>query len=123
MNHSSSGILDILCIQLKPGIGASFNKLYIEQSLPIQRQWKVEVIAFGPSLDDDDLYFVVRKYKDLEDRRQSQDAFYGSEEWKQGPREAILASIEHSVQVVIPANDLIVSGLRMAHHLSEAGRK
>ena len=33
-------------------------------------------------------------------------AFYGSDEWRQGPREAILALIESHVSVVLPAGSL-----------------
>jgi hypothetical protein len=79
----------------------------------------VDVLAFGPSLHDEDSYLVVRRYKDLADHTQSQDSFYGGDELKQGPREAILGFIEHSIYVVVPANDTIISGLKMINHLKK----
>ena len=33
----------------------------------------------------------IRTYSDLEELRHSQDAFYGSDEWRQGPREPVIA--------------------------------
>ena len=38
--------------------------------------------------------------------QQSQDAFYGSAEWRDGPREAIVSLIESDISVVIPAESL-----------------
>lgn len=69
-------------------------------------RWGVDVVAFGPSLDDDDAYVLIRRYPSIEELQRSQDAFYGSDEWRQGPREAILALIESHVSVVLPADSL-----------------
>jgi len=112
MKRETNGIAEIFCINLKPGTGTAFNKIYIEQSLPLQKRWKVDILAFGPSLHDEDSYLVVRRYKDLADRQQSQDSFYGSDEWKKGPREAILALIENYTTVVVPVNAALLEGLK-----------
>ena len=69
-------------------------------------RWGVDVVAFGPSLDDDDLYFLIRGYASVAELRRSQDAFYGSAEWRDGPREAIVSLIESDISVVIPADSL-----------------
>ena len=113
MKNITHSIVEIFCINLKPGAGASFHKLYIERSVPLQKQWKVGLLAYGPSLHDEDVYWVVRQYKDLADREQSQDAFYGSDDWKLGPREEILALIETYTTVVVPANTALLEGLSL----------
>lgn len=69
-------------------------------------RWAVDVIAFGPSLDDNDLYVLIRRYASVPELRRSQDAFYGSAEWREGPREAIVSLIESDISVVIPADSL-----------------
>ena len=69
-------------------------------------RWGVDVVAFGPSLDDGDTYVLVRRYANIDELQRSQDAFYGSDEWCQGPREAILALIETYISVVLPAESL-----------------
>ena len=69
-------------------------------------RWGVDVIAFGPSLDDDDLYVLIRAYASVGELQRSQDAFYGSAEWREGPREAIVSLIESDISVVIPADSL-----------------
>lgn len=45
----------------------------------------------GPSLDGEDDYHLIRAYDSVEALRAGQDAFYASDEWREGPREAILA--------------------------------
>jgi hypothetical protein len=49
---------------------------------------------------------LIRWYPSLEELQRNQDAFYGSEEWRQGPREPILALIESYISVVLPAESL-----------------
>ena len=115
MKNTTGGILDILILNLKPGTRPVFNKLYKELSLPLLKRWNVEVLAFGPSLHGEDTYLVVRRYQDLKDRQQSQDGYYGSDEWKQGPREQIMSLIEDYTTVVIPANDNLITGFKMIY--------
>ena len=123
MEHATNSIVEIFSINLKKGAGAAFNKLYIEQSLPMQKRWKVEILTFGPSLHDEDSYLVVRRYNDLADRQQSQDSFYGSDEWKQGPREAILALIENYTTAVVPGNAVLLEGLQLINLITSQDGK
>ena len=75
-------------------------------------RWKVDVVAYGVSLHDDRSCFLVRAYESLEHRQASQDAFYGSAEWKEGPRGAILSLIESYTTVVLEMDDAAVETLR-----------
>jgi hypothetical protein len=101
-----SAVVEIRTYKLKPGSGAEFHRLVVEESLPMLERWGVEVVAFGPSLDDEDSYVLIRAYPSLEERRRSQDAFYGSDEWRNGPREAIVSVIESDFSVVLPRTSL-----------------
>ena len=69
-------------------------------------RWGVAVVAFGPSLDDEDLYYLIRAYPSLEELQRSQEAFYGGDEWREGPREAIVSRIDSDISVVLPAGVL-----------------
>ena len=100
------GVIEIRTYELKPGTGAEFHRTVVDESLPMLERWGVEVVAFGPSLDDDDSYFLIRAYASLAELQRSQDEFYGSDEWRSGPREAIVSRIESSISVVIPAGEL-----------------
>jgi hypothetical protein len=104
--------VEIRSYNLKPGTRPEFHRLVVEQSMPMLRRWKVDVVAFGPSLHDDDSYYLIRAYASLEDRERSQGAFYGSEEWRRGPRQAIVDCIESDASVVIEIDPDTLVGLR-----------
>lgn len=101
-----SAVIEIRTYKLHAGSGTVFHRLVVEESLPMLQRWGVQVVAFGPSLDDEDAYYLIRAYPSLEERQSSQDAFYGSDEWRDGPREAIVSLIESSISVVLPSEAL-----------------
>ena len=104
--------VEIRTYQLKPGARAEFHRIVIEQSLPMLRRWNVDVVASRASLHDDYSYTLIRAYTDLRGREASQDAFYGSDEWKQGPRDAVMRLIAVYTTVVIELDDATIDGLR-----------
>jgi hypothetical protein len=107
-----SRFVEIRSYNLKPGSRDEFHRLMTERSMPMLERWQVDVVDYGPSRYDADSYFLIRAYDSLEDRQQSQDRFYGSAEWRQGPREPILALIESFTSVVLEMDDATVRGLR-----------
>jgi hypothetical protein len=104
-------VVEIRSYQLQPGSVAEFRRLFVEEAAPMLARWDVDVVAFGPSVDHEDSFVLIRRYESVEELRRSQDAFYGSDEWRQGPREAILALIESYVSVVLSAESLGASRL------------
>jgi hypothetical protein len=107
MNH----FVEIRSYNLKPGTRDQFHRFFIERSLLMLKRWNVDVVAFGASPHDEDSYYLIRRYDSLAHREQSQDAFYGSDEWKQGPRESIIVLIENYTSVVLELDDVTVNGL------------
>jgi hypothetical protein len=105
-------LLEIRAYVLKPGARAAFHQLVIEQALPMLQRWQVDVVRYGPSLHDENGYYLMRSFASLEDRQQREDAFYGSAEWRQGPREAIIALIQRYVDTVIEVDETTLQGLR-----------
>jgi hypothetical protein len=101
-----AGVVEIRTYKLLPGTGGEFHRTVVEEVMPLLEQWGTKVVAFGPSLDDADLYFLLRRYESVEDLKASQDGLYGSDAWRSGPREAIVSRIESSISVVIPAGEL-----------------
>jgi hypothetical protein len=104
--------VEIRSYNLKPGTRDRLHQMMVEQSLPMLARWDVDVVACGPSLHDQDSYYLMRAYASLAAREQSQDAFYSSDEWRSGPREPILALIESYASVVIEVDDATLEGLR-----------
>ena len=108
MNH----FIEIRSLTLKPGTRDEFHHLYIEEALPRLKHWDFDVVAHGPSLHDADAYYVIRRYDSLAQREQMEDAYYASDDWRKGPREALLALIENYTDVVFELDEATVQGLR-----------
>jgi len=105
-------LLEIRSYSLKPGIAGEFHRLVTEQSLPMLHRWGVDVVAHGPSSHDPDSYFLIRAYADDAERQASQDAFYSSDEWRNGPRQAIVDCIESDVTLSLELDPATIDGLR-----------
>ncbi len=109
-------MIEILILNLRPGTRDEFHQLYVKESIPLQKKWNIEVVAHGPSLHDDNGYYVVRSFKSLDDRERLQNSFYNSDDWQKGPRTAILSKAEHMATVVVSdeAMQQWVSSVRIA---------
>ena len=109
---ASRRVVEIRSYNLKPGTRDRFHQLFLKEALPMLKRWKVDVISYGPSLHDQDSYFLMRGFNGVDIRQKEEDAFYGSEEWIKGPRERVLADIDSYTTVVIELDEATVRGLR-----------
>jgi ketosteroid isomerase-like protein len=104
--------VEIRSYNLKPGTRDRFHQLVERDALPLLRRARIDVVAYGPSLHDADSYFLMRSFASVDDRQRTEDAFYGSAEWRQGPREAILACIDNYTTVVVELDEAPLDGFR-----------
>jgi NIPSNAP len=107
-----NSFVEIRSYNLKPGTRDEFHRLFIEEAFPLLQSWNVDVVAYGPSLHDETSYYLIRRFANLAHREESENAFYGSDEWKQGPREAIVSLIENYTEVVLELDEGTMQGLR-----------
>jgi hypothetical protein len=75
------------------------------------------VVAFGQSAHDPDSYFLIRAYDSLDHRQTSQAAFYGSDAWRQGPRESIIELIESDLDGVLWLTQEAVEAIRQTQKM------
>jgi hypothetical protein len=108
MNH----VIEIRSINLKPGKHKEFQRLYVEVALPLLQRWNFDVVTHGPSLHDENSYYVVRRYDSLVQREEMEDTYYASQDWRNGPREAMLALMENYTDVVFELDEATLEGLR-----------
>jgi ketosteroid isomerase-like protein len=109
---ASTRVVEVRSYNLKPGTRDRFHALFLRDALPMLQRWTVDVIAYGPSLHDADSYYLMRGFPGVDQRQTSEDAFYGSNEWRNGPREAILADIINYTTIVIRLDADAIAGLR-----------
>lgn len=94
-------VIEILQYRLKPQSGQTFHQIMREISVPLHKQHGIDVIAYGNSLHDIDSYYLIRAFETETKLQQQLDAFYASDDWRDGPRESIIRLIESSLKSVI----------------------
>jgi hypothetical protein len=104
--------VEIRSYNIVPGKRDEFHRLVIDESMPLLRRWNVDVVAYGLSSHDTTSYYLIRAFPGLREREQSEAAFYGSAEWRNGPRERILALIESYTTIVMELDSAAIAGLR-----------
>ncbi|MET3130843.1 hypothetical protein AAKU55_001101 [Oxalobacteraceae bacterium GrIS 1.11] len=109
-----NSVIEIRSYQLKAGMTQQFHRIMQEQSLPLLLAAGTDVLAAKPSLHAPDAYALIRAYPSLTERGHSQDEFYTSGAWLQGPRDALMACIDHYTTVVMDADGAIIDALRHA---------
>ena len=102
--RADTPVLDLRTYQLVPGGGEDFDSIFCERALPMLERFEIEVLRYGPSLEDADLYFLMRIFPSVTHRNEQLDAFYGSDEWRQNHRDDVLALIEthHTLIIRLP---------------------
>ena len=55
---------------------------------------------------------MIHRFEGLSQRDEMADTYYDSDEWRKGPREAMLALIESYVDVLLELDEVAVQGLR-----------
>lgn len=86
MNH----VVEVCSYTLKPGRRDEFHRLFLEEAFPMLKRWNVDVVAYGPSLHDENFYFLMRRFESLSQREQSEESFYGSDEWRRARGKRLL---------------------------------
>jgi hypothetical protein len=104
--------VEVRSYNLRPGTRNEFHRRMTTEALPMLQRWNVDVVAHGPSPHDADSYYLIRAYGSLAARQESQDAFYGSDEWLSGPRGGIVGLIESYTSIVLELTDQTIDGLR-----------
>ena len=94
--------VEVRSYELNPGAGPELQALFDTQVLPLLRAWGHDVVHAGRSAHGADTFVLIRAYESEADRASKQDAFYGSDVWRQGPREAVLATITAYTSAVLP---------------------
>jgi hypothetical protein len=110
----SGAVVELRTYLLHPGTRAEYDRVFREDAGPLLARFDIDVVAYGPSLLDDDQYFLIRAYPSLTDRAEAERRFYSSSEWRDGPREAVLSRLISYHELVLPATPESINALRTA---------
>jgi hypothetical protein len=112
VDPASRVAVEIRSYDLAENARTEFDRLMREEGLPLLERWEVDVVAYGPSTHDATSYFLIRSFHDVAARQSVEDAFYGSDEWREGPRDAVLALIDGYTTVVLELEPATLEALR-----------
>ena len=112
MPDRSTRVVEIRTYRLLPGTRGEYDRLFREDALPLLHRFEVDVVAAGPSLGDPNGYFLIRAFEGLADRDRSEERFYSSREWREGPREAVVSRLEDYIDVVVELHEATIEALR-----------
>ena len=107
-------LLEIRSYELQPDTRDEYDRLFREEASPLLARHGIDVVAFGPSVGDPNGYFLMRAFDDLEDRRRREAAFYASPEWRNGPREPVIARIVVFTDTLLELPEALIESLRRA---------
>jgi peptidoglycan/xylan/chitin deacetylase (PgdA/CDA1 family) len=87
-------VLDLRTYKLVPGKRKTFDDILRKRALPMLRRYGIVVVGYGPSLADDDHYYLARAFPSAAEREQQLGAFYGSEEWQRNFEDGVMELID-----------------------------
>jgi len=106
--------VEIRSYNLRPGTRDRFHRLVVEQSVPMLNRWDVDVVLFGPSPHDQGLVLSDARLHQPGGTPAQSGRFYASDEWRHGPRQALVDCIESDTSVVLEMDLSTIASLRRA---------
>lgn len=102
MPHTDRAVrlVEIRSYKLKPGHGERFVAA-MAAALPMVRASGMDVVAFGRSDHEHESFFLIRAYADRAELVAQQEAFYGSDAWKLGPRQALIDCLDDYLNTLL----------------------
>lgn len=107
-------IVEIRTYRLTPGTRDEFVRVMRDEALPLLQKFGIQVVSTGPSLVDEEGHeeaYLIRAFASPAERDEQEERFYGSPEWREGPREGIVSRIETYHTVVLDLPDSAVAAL------------
>jgi hypothetical protein len=73
-----------------------------DEALPMLDRFGIKVVGLGRSIDDDDVYYLLRSFASAAEANERLAAFYGSDDWKLQQRGKALVLIENYHALLVP---------------------
>jgi hypothetical protein len=105
-------LVEIRTYRLKPGCAEQFVAAFAD-ALPLVRESGMDVVAFGRSDHEEEVFFLIRAYDDRQQLVTQQDAFYASSARRLGPREALVACLDTYVNTLVSLSEKSIDDLRV----------
>ena len=105
-------VVEIRTYKLHPGTRDEFDSLFRTETLPLLKQFGIDVVGTAASATDDRHYLLVRSFPSAEARLDQSQAFYGSDEWLSRLDGRVMACIDTYHTVVVEDDGTMCEGIR-----------
>jgi hypothetical protein len=111
VTEAESWLLEMRLFKLQPGTRSEFDRISRDGTIPMMRRHGINVLDFGPMLNDEDGYFLLRAFRSEEDRVEKSQAIYATTEWEENYDAPVTAMIADYRTAVIPATHALAPSL------------
>jgi quinol monooxygenase YgiN len=105
-------LLEIRTYRLEPGTLEAFHDAVHTKAVPMLKAKGMDAVAYGKSDHEEETYYLVRSFTNRESLEREQAAFYGSNDWRSGPRSELVDRIETYMNTLIFASESAVVSMR-----------
>ncbi|MBV8033522.1 MAG: NIPSNAP family protein [Pelomonas sp.] len=109
-------LVEVRTYRLKPDCAERFIAA-VHMALPLVRASGMDVVAFGRSDHEHESFFLIRAFDSREQLVAQQDAFYGSDAWRQGPRAGLIDCLDTYANTLLWLTEAAVDALRANHQV------
>jgi hypothetical protein len=94
-------IIEMRTYKIKPGLRTEFLEIFESRSVPEHQKIGMKILGPFLSLENDDTFFFMRAFPDLESRDPLKARFYEGKLWKQELEQKLMPMIEKYDVVVV----------------------
>lgn len=105
-------VLEVRIFRVHHGRRNKLIERFRDQLLPMLKRHGAEPIHYGPSLHDEDSFFLIRAWPSVEERQEKLDAMYGGAEWLMNQEEQVLDMIDTMDTCVLAADEWLIGAIR-----------
>ena len=109
MSDSTPLLLEMRLFRVRPGTREEFHRISHEGTVPLMRSLGIEVLAYGPAANNNDLYYLLRAFSSEEQRKDQALALYGSPAWERDFDSPVMGMIEDYRIAVMPATPTLIA--------------
>ncbi|MFD4986143.1 hypothetical protein ACFWMQ_13260 [Streptomyces sp. NPDC058372] len=95
-------LLEIRLFTVKPGERDEFHRVSRDGTVPLMRDHGITVVAHGPSLNDEDGYYLLRAFRSEEERVALSQSVYATDVWLRKYEDVVPAMMAAYQTSVVP---------------------
>jgi hypothetical protein len=108
-----SWVLEVRIFTVHPGTREEFDRISREGTIPLMREHGINVVAYGPSPNNDDGYHLLRAFRSEQERVALSQSLYTTKEWEANYDAPVTAMIADYRTTVMPTTPELVDLLKL----------